>query len=326
MGLVRKWKLSVYLRSRFIFKSNTVQTPSAYETFIVQHGHHVLSKRFDWQRFTTVFTSQMALGKLQMAFCFSRHAEGHVAVTLHNSTFNALKKRSQHPMAFAEGLARGVVAAEQPEHWQGVEQQKMGERAAATDSCLRKSLSDTALDRPCPYLRQGSDLSEADTLQLDADDSLALSTGLARPSSSAQRAQSQTRSPECMRGTCLVMGKCICGRPMSPHRSRPSCANADDANLGLPLADQQAGSPPATGRRDRTKLQSKISPERAGAPGTFRRSGPFPDESTNSSRPLSDLGEDVSCSTTQPMGEKAADGGREELPLLRSLLTQSFLF
>jgi hypothetical protein len=226
---------------------------------------------------------------------------------------------SRCKQAVAQGEARGLVAAEQPEHRRGVVQHEMGERAVATDRCqiqgahrdaptdegdtprlhdaaklrssrvspcpalisysregsadirapgrgggsvdeggeshrggvrrnpsagmdysgaqvggiavaaggsLHKSSNDTDQDCPYPYSRQGSDLSEADTQELDADDSLAHSTGLASksvhapfagPYQGARRASTQSLSPECIRGTCLVMGKCICGRPMCKY-------------------------------------------------------------------------------------------------------------
>ena len=77
---------------------------------------------------------------------------------------------------------------------------------------------------------ESTDLSEADTLQSDADDSAfahtAASNGVescaARvgrgPTREAQRAQ-------CNRGTCTVLGKCICGDP-SPVRSPQDDADA----------------------------------------------------------------------------------------------------
>ena len=102
---------------------------------------------------------------------------------------------------------------------------QVGGIAVAAGGSLHSTSSETHQDPPC-FSRQGSDLSEADTLQLDAADSLALSTGLASksynapfagPYRGARQASTQSLSPACIRGTCLVMGKCICGRPMCKY-------------------------------------------------------------------------------------------------------------
>jgi len=101
-----------------------------------------------------------------------------------------------------------------------------GARAASPETAPLPRPGSGGPDGACSpsYMRhreESTDLSEADTLQSDADDSTFVRTAASISAARTGRGPSREATHvQCNRGTCAVIGRCICGDPSPVRKPR----------------------------------------------------------------------------------------------------------